>query len=104
MTLRELILKIIHDNSGGIKMTGLITEVSVRAIELSKSGAPIEEIDDLLVVANNTSPFLDFLDDKLKEMQQDGEIGLLTYDWKMGNVVREKVFVYTPAVSVSQTI
>ena len=104
MTFDELILIILHDNSGGVKMTTLITEVVVRAQELSKSGKSIEEFKELLLMKDGRSPFIDALDQKLEEMEAAGKLGLLHYGWPMGDevvlnvggLVREKTFIYLP--------
>lgn len=88
MTFDDLILVIVHDHSGGIKMTELVSEIVARCCELSKSGTPIAEI-------NPMHAFLDALDHKLKEMQESGELCLLNYACPLGDdLVREKTFVY----------
>lgn len=94
-TLRDLILAVLQDNSGGVKMTKLITEVVTLA-----AGKP-SEISDLRIIDGDTSPFLNALNTKLAEMETADEIGLLVYGWDMDRgeldgMVREKTFIYTP--------
>ena len=80
----------------------LVTEVVTRAHELSKAGKPVEELKELLL----GSPFSDALEQKLKEMEAAGKLGLLYYAghlpqdrWQVltddgQHVVRVKVFIY----------
>ena len=97
MTFEELILAILQDNSGGVKMTTLITEIIGRAQELFRSGTPIKEFDGLLVIKDGRSPFIDALDQKLEEMEAANKLGLLLYGLPMGgDLVREKTFIYLP--------
>ena len=82
MISEDLILKILRDNSGGVKMTKLVVEVI---------DPPADFVGDF------PSSFLCSLTDKLEEMQKSGKLGLLNYAYPMGGgCVREKTFVYLP--------
>lgn len=93
MTFEELILSIIDNNSGGVKMTTLVVEVVSYLGREFQAGELAEELKSLLV-----SPrlLIDALNHKLKQMEANGKIGFLCYGWPMGDIVREKVFVYLP--------
>ncbi len=99
MTFEDMILNIVQENSGGVKMTKLIADVFVLLERLSKAEAP-KEFDNLPILGKEsgefTSPFLDVLDCKLEEMEAAGKIGLLRYGWDMGGGVRAKTFIYCP--------
>lgn len=95
MTFDELILAILHENSGGVKMCHLVTELIVRVHKLSKQD---KLVGDLKKLANGVVRFMTVaIDDKLEEMQVDGKIGLLNYSWPLDReIVRQKTFVYLP--------
>lgn len=100
MTLADLILVILDQNSGGVKETKLITEIVARSCEFAP-GVLVKEFEELQSDQPDgdhwTRRFLDMLDRKLKEMETSGKIGLLNYAWPMGDVERRKTFVYLPS-------
>ncbi|MHA2279579.1 MAG: hypothetical protein ACXAC5_01625 [Promethearchaeota archaeon] len=93
MTFEDLILNILDANSGGVKMTKLVTEVVCYCREQT-----CPELEGLLLMSESErSPFLDALDRKLEEMEAAGKLGLLHYAWPMtDDLVRQKTFVYLP--------
>lgn len=101
MRLEELILIILNENSGGIKMIQLITEIIARTCEYPKTDVLQLFNEDLQFdeadATHWTRRFLDALNRKLEEMRASGKIGLLKYAWTMGEtaeIAREKIFVY----------
>lgn len=94
MKFEDLILGILHDNSGGLKMTKLVTEVVTHCHE---SDDVVVELADLLDSNEDTIPFVDLLSLKLAEMEQASTIRMLQYAWPMGSeTTRVKSFVYLP--------
>ena len=79
----DYIKQILQGNSGGVKMTGLITSVISKIIE-----------NNLEVGEFKFAKFVAGLDAYLAGLESEG-IYVLTYDHDMGEVVREKQFVYT---------
>lgn len=77
------IKQILRENSGGVKMTSLITSLISKIIE-----------NDLVVGEFKFANFVSGLDNYLKGLESEG-IYVLTYDHDMGEVIREKQFVYT---------
>lgn len=105
MIFEDLILSIIQENSGGVKMTQLISDIFVRMSKLPEAEKP-QRLADLLIAStfnpsgilseDRTSALIDALNHKLEDMEANGKIGLLNYGWNMGGTVREKTFVYCP--------
>ncbi|KKK95709.1 hypothetical protein LCGC14_2670090 [marine sediment metagenome] len=93
LTFELLILDILYDNSGGMKMTALIVDIIARVKELSEAGTPIAEF----------AGFVDALNRKLEEMEVAGKLCLLHYGHPMGGgSVREKIFVYFPLAGMKK--
>lgn len=86
MTFNEAIVQIVKQNSGGVKLTTLVTEMLV-VLHREK------QIDDVQFDVSDT--FLELLTDRLAELESVGKIGILKYSFPMGgDTVREKQFIY----------
>ncbi len=79
----KLIKQILHENSGGMKMTALVAEFTSRFIE------------DKIDMTGDLPP--NFAEDfeKWVETLQPHHIHVLEYDQDMGTMWRSKSFVYT---------
>lgn len=84
MTFRDAILKIIYDNSGGCKMTILLSEILCMIYE--------DEISDY--DRDMLSECTDFPKYLIYEVKNISEIGVLEYLWNGTNPSRIKMFVY----------
>ncbi len=93
MTFSELILKILHENSGGIKHLDLY----VRVIECLRAGE-VKDKDFPHISGSRTARETEQLEEVFeKKLSEIPEIGILEYGWNMGgDTVRLKMFVYTP--------
>lgn len=79
--IKNAILKVLHENSGGIKEIALSMEISKNHLE--EFGLALSEL----------------FDDALDELQKKEKIGVLIYTWHMSeeeDAKREKRFIYTP--------
>lgn len=102
MTSEQLILDILHNSSGGAKITHLIVEVVCYLQQHQE--CPVEGLSGLRITDDGSWPFNDALYAKLEEMEAAGKIGLLKYGWDQGGLMLEKIFIYTPIEQSPQTI
>lgn len=85
MTIEDFIIKLLDENSGGMKLTELIVPI-------------VSDISSAKVIISNLpedlSDFTDFLLSVLEKMEENKLIGILRYFYPRAN--REKMFVYIP--------
>ncbi len=92
MTLPELVLDVLHENSGGIKYLDLF----VRILEALRDGEIVDD-DFPTIEGNRTSLETKRIDGIFeKKLAKIPKVSILTYAWKMDeDTYREKKFVYT---------
>ncbi len=116
MTFEDLILYVLRENSGGIKMTKLVTDIVGHRYE---HPGTVSELDGILAIERTEtgSSFVDALDRKLEEMEASGKLCLLNYAMSDGQphpalsgapdssryFEREKTFVHFPLERVNDS-
>ena len=90
MELRHAIIEVVTENSGGVKFTKLLTEVTSRymrgeIINMKK----IENIHD---EENRDTSY--FIERVISEIELMANVKILKYTWR--DIARQKWFVYTP--------
>lgn len=93
MTLNELILQTVQENSGGLKLMKLVTDVLVW---MNERPTDITDATD--------ADIPNLLYDRVAELEAAGTLGTVKYAFPMGGeTVREKQFIFFPLDGVGQS-
>ena len=98
MNLKEVILQIVNDNSGGIKFLDLLAEILARInnvdqMTIDGNGKVGVGVTYVTIIGLDTTDLRNIPDQILKAINECEELNILTYVYKPLN--REKYFIYT---------